>query len=109
MCDEMTYIHQAKVGQASNKGTTISREGQAEAPELPLEADYGHDSKTLEDHGERRLAPRHATVQQADARDDEEDEAAHNDLVDISSQRLVHCHVSMYRILTRTPTLRTAC
>ena len=78
-----THIHQAKVGQAADKGTTISRERQTEAPKLPLKADYRHDSESLKDHSERRLAPRHATVQQADAWDDEEDEAAHDDLVHV--------------------------
>jgi hypothetical protein len=48
-----------------------------------LKAYNRHDGQTLEDHSERRLAPRHTTVQQADSRDDEEDEAAKNHLVHI--------------------------
>ena len=51
---------------------------------IPLEANNRHDSQTLEDHSKRRLAPGHASIQQADSGYDEEDEAPKDDLVDIS-------------------------
>lgn len=77
------YINQTKVLHITNEGTASSRECESEAPESPLECAHGHDGHGLENHGQRRLSARHATVQETDTGDDQEHKTAHDHLVDI--------------------------
>lgn len=52
-------------------------------PEHPLESDYGHDHQALEEERQTALATCKAAIHQTNSRDDQPDEKATNDEVDI--------------------------
>ena len=77
------HIFHAKVAQVTNEWSTSAREGKRKSPECPLKRADGHDCECLEDHGKSRLPASHATIKKTDTGNNDKDEAAHNDLVDI--------------------------
>lgn len=66
---------QQKVAQVADEGARRLGVGQRVAPEHPLDRDRGRHHEALEEQRQRRLAPRQAAVEEADARDDEPHEA----------------------------------
>lgn len=66
---------QQKVAQVADEGARRLGVGQRVAPEHPLDRDRARHHEALEEQRQRRLAPRQAAVEEADARDDEPYEA----------------------------------
>jgi hypothetical protein len=79
-----TYIPKNEITHVANEAAMSSaRERNGIAPEHPLHSTKGHDSNRLENHRKRGLPACQAAVQQANPRNDNHNENAHNHLVHI--------------------------